>query len=252
MSGHSKWNNIKNTKAKMDAIKGKVFTKIGREIAVAVKEGGADPNTNSKLYDIVQKAKQANMPNDNIQRSIKKASGELSGVNYADMLYEGYGSNGVAFVVECLTDNKNRTAGDVRHAFDKCGGALGTSGSVMFMFDRKGVVVFEKSTFENVDEALDFALEFSMENPDAEIDDIVDDGDVYVLSCSSGAYHKVITEFEKFLKAKGKNVAIVESGVQYVPNNYVELSEENKAKIDRLVDMLEDLDDVQNVYHNAL
>jgi len=252
MSGHSKWHNIQNTKAKADAARGQIFTKIGREIAVAVKAGGPDPNTNSKLYDVVQKAKQANMPNDNIMRSIKKASGELGGADYTEMLYEGYGTSGVAFVVECLTDNKNRTAGDVRHAFDKCGGALGTSGSVTFMFDRKGVVVFEKSVFSSVDEALDLALEFSMENPDAEIDDIAEDGDVYVLYCATGAYHKVLTDFDKFLQGKGKTVSIVESGIQYVPNNYIELNDEQRVKIERLADMLNDLDDVQNVYHNGI
>ena len=252
MSGHSKWNNIKNTKAKMDAIKGKIFTKIGREIAVAVKEGGSDPNTNSKLYDIIQKAKQANMPNDNISRSIKKASGELSGVDYTEMLYEGYGSGGVAFVVECLTDNKNRTAGDVRHAFDKCGGSLGTSGSVMFMFDRKGVVVFDKSVFASQDEAMDLALEFSLENEDAEIDDIAEEDDVFVLSCSVSAYHKVLSAFSEFLKGKNKEVTVLESGLQYLPLSTVDLDDESRPKIERLVDMLEDLDDVQNVYHNGI
>lgn len=252
MSGHSKWNNIKNTKAKMDAIKGKIFTKIGREIAVAVKMGGADINTNSKLYDIVQKAKQANMPNDNITRSIKKASGELSDVNYIEMLYEGYGPGGVAFIVQCLTDNKNRTAGDVRHAFDKCGGSLGTSGSVMYMFNQKGVIVFDEKSFDSIDQALELALEFSLENSDAEIEDIAYDDGLYILTCEINAYHKVLTHFERFLLDKKLSANVVESGLQYLPTNSIELNEDLRAKTERLVDMLEELDDVQNVYHNGI
>ena len=252
MSGHSKWNNIKNTKAKADAAKGKIFTKIGREIAVAVKTGGPDPNVNSKLFDVIQKAKQANMPNDNIARSIKKASGELSGVDYTELVYEGYGPSGVAFVVECLTDNKNRTAGDVRHVFDKCGGALGTSGSVMYMFNKRGIVVFDKNTFSSQDEAMDIALEFSLSNSDAEIEDIAFDDDVYILSCEVSAYHKILTNFIEFLKSLGKSPNIIECGLQYLPSNSIELDETSKQKIDKLVDMLEDLDDVQRVYHNGL
>ena len=145
MSGHSKWHNIQATKGKADAARGKIFTKIGREIAVAVKLGGPDPNINSKLYDVIQKAKQNNMPNDNIQRSIKKASGGEDGGNYDSITYEGYGSHGVAFIVQCLTDNRNRTAADVRHLFDKYNGSLGTSGSVTYMFDYKGIVVIAAS-----------------------------------------------------------------------------------------------------------
>ena len=144
MSGHSKWHNIQATKSKADAARGKIFTKIGREIAVAVKLGGPDPNINSKLYDVIQKAKQNNMPNDNIQRSIKKASGGEDGGNYDAITYEGYGAHGVAFIVECLTDNRNRTAADVRHLFDKFNGSLGTSGSVTYMFDYKGIVVVSR------------------------------------------------------------------------------------------------------------
>ena len=144
MSGHSKWHNIKNAKEKSDAQKGKIFTKIGREIAVAVKTGGADTETNVKLKDLISKAKQNNMPNDTISRSIKKASGELGNINYEECSYEGYGVGGSAVIVRCLTDNKNRTAGDVRHAFDKFGGSLGSLGCVSFLFDRKGVLVLEK------------------------------------------------------------------------------------------------------------
>ncbi len=151
MSGHSKWANIKATKGKNDAKRANIFTKIGREIAVAVKQGGSDPNTNSKLRDVIAKAKANNMPNDNIQRGIKKAAGELGSVNYEENIYEGYGAGGVAVIVETLTDNKNRTAGDVRHAFDKCGGSMGTSGCVSYMFDRKGVIVVEKADYSEDD-----------------------------------------------------------------------------------------------------
>ncbi|MBQ8873624.1 MAG: YebC/PmpR family DNA-binding transcriptional regulator, partial [Clostridia bacterium] len=159
MSGHSKWNNIKNKKAKGDAARSKIFTKIGREIAVAVKAGGPDPNTNSKLYDVIQKAKANNMPNDNITRSIKKASGELSTVDYVQIVYEGYGIAGSAVIVDCLTDNKNRTAGDVRCAFDKNGGSLGQTNCVSYMFDKKGIVVAENTTGLDDDQAFELAIE---------------------------------------------------------------------------------------------
>ena len=158
MSGHSKWHNIQATKNKADSARAKIFTKIGREISVAVKMGGPDPSINSRLADVISKAKSNNMPNDNIMRSIKKASGEISNVNYDSMTYEGYGPGGVAFIVECLTDNKNRTAGDVRHAFDKHGGSLGTSGSVAFMFERKGVVVIEKKAGLEEDNIFEIAI----------------------------------------------------------------------------------------------
>ncbi len=151
MSGHSKWNNIKRTKEKSDAQRGKIFTKIGREIAVVVKQGGSDPNVNSKLKDVIAKAKQNNMPNDSIERSIKKAAGEMSGVNYESITYEGYGVGGSAVIVECLTDNKNRTAGDIRHAFDKHGGSLGSTGCVNYLFNRKGQIIIEKTNATDSD-----------------------------------------------------------------------------------------------------
>ena len=173
MSGHSKWANIKATKGKNDAKRANIFTKIGREIAVAVKQGGSDPNTNSKLRDVIAKAKANNMPNDNIQRGIKKAAGELGSVNYEENIYEGYGAGGVAVIVETLTDNKNRTAGDVRHAFDKCGGSMGTSGCVSYMFDRKGVIVVEKADYSE-DDMMMIAL-------DAGAEDVVSDEDVFRL-----------------------------------------------------------------------
>ncbi|MBQ3066953.1 MAG: YebC/PmpR family DNA-binding transcriptional regulator, partial [Clostridia bacterium] len=159
MSGHSKWNNNKNKKAKGDAARSKIFTKIGREIAVAVKQGGPDPSSNSKLYDVIQKAKANNMPNDNIVRSIKKASGELSTVDYFEIVYEGYGIGGSAVIVECLTDNKNRTAGDVRCAFDKNGGSLGQTNCVSYMFDKRGVVVAENTIGLDDDSAFELAIE---------------------------------------------------------------------------------------------
>ena len=163
MSGHSKWANIKNKKAKTDAVKGKIFTKLGRELAVAAK-GNPDPYTNSKLADAIAKAKAANMPNDNIKRSIAKASGELSGVNYENLTYEGYGIGGSAVIVKTLTDNKNRTGGDVRHIFDKCGGNLGTTGSVSYMFENKGVIVIERTVELDEDAVMEMALEAGAED----------------------------------------------------------------------------------------
>ena len=237
MSGHSKWHNIQNTKAKADAARGQIFTKIGREIAVAVKTGGPDPNTNSKLYDVVQKAKQANMPNDNIMRSIKKASGELGGADYSEMLYEGYGTSGVAFVVECLTDNKNRTAGDVRHAFDKCGGALGTSGSVTFMFDRKGIIQIEAEGLEE-DAVMEAAL-------DAGADDFNFDGDVFEIITDPNSLGAVRDALEE------KGYAFLSAEAEYVPQTMTVIEDEEAAtKMEKLIDMLEENDDVQAVWHN--
>ena len=238
MSGHSKWHNIQATKNKADAARGKIFTKIGREIAVAVKLGGADPNTNSRLYDVIQKAKRNNMPNDNIQRSIKKASGETSGDNFVSCLYEGYGTNGVAFIVECLTDNKNRTAGDVRHLFTKCGGSLGASGSVMYNFNYKGVIVVAKKEGLEEDDVMMMALE-------AGADDIVTEEDFYVIYSAPDALHSTV----KSLEAAGLEITSSEN--EYIPINTVTLDESKMQSVEKLYDALEDLDDVQNVYHNA-
>ncbi len=238
MSGHSKWHNIQATKGKADAARGKIFTKIGREIAVAVKLGGADPNTNSKLYDVIQKAKQNNMPNDNIQRSIKKASGETDSANYTSCVYEGYGTNGVAFIVECLTDNKNRTASDVRHLFTRCGGGLGASGSVMYNFNYKGVIVIENDGKIDEDELMMSAL-------DAGADDIITEEDSFVVYTPADGLHAVVKAFE----AAGYNIA--SSGNEYIPMNTVTLPKDKMASVEKLYDALEDLDDVQNVYHNA-
>lgn len=238
MSGHSKWNNIKNKKAKGDAARSKIFTKIGREIAVAVKAGGADPNTNSKLYDVVQKAKANNMPNDNITRSIKKASGELSAVDYVEMTYEGYGIGGSAVIVECLTDNKNRTAGDVRCAFDKNGGSLGQTNCVSYMFNRTGIVVAENTVGLDEDSAFELAIESGAE------DVAVEDGMVE-MTCEPSALASV----RDAVVAKGLN--LVSAEMSWLPQTMVSLEGDNLVKFRRMLDTLEDNDDVQNVYHNV-
>ncbi len=234
MSGHSKWHNIQAKKGKTDAARGKIFTKIGREIAVCVKQGGSDPNVNSKLKDIIAKAKQNNMPSDNIERSIKKAAGELGGVNYEAITYEGYGVGGSAVIVECLTDNKNRTAGDVRHAFDKHGGSLGSNGCVSYLF--KGVVVVIDA--KDVETLMLDAIELGAV-------DVVEDEDSVEIITEANEHGKM----HEALEAKGYNV--VSSETALVPDLYVDLSAEQQAKFQRMIDALEDLDDVQEVYHNV-
>lgn len=237
MSGHSKWHNIKNAKEKSDAQKGKIFTKIGREIAVAVKTGGADPETNGKLKDLISKAKQNNMSNDTISRSIKKASGELGNINYEECSYEGYGVGGSAVIVRCLTDNKNRTAGDVRHAFDKFGGSLGSLGCVSFLFDRKGVLVLEKGNLSE-DDVLLLAL-------DADAEDVKDEGDVYEIVCAP----ENLTNVKSKLEESGLN--FISSEVEFIPQNYVDLDEKQCDTFQKMVDKLEESDDVQEVIHNV-
>ena len=237
MSGHSKWHNIKNAKEKSDAQKGKIFTKIGREIAVAVKTGGADPETNGKLKDLISKAKQNNMPNDTISRSIKKASGELGNINYEECSYEGYGVGGSAVIVRCLTDNKNRTAGDVRHAFDKFGGSLGSLGCVSFLFDRKGVLVLEKGNLSE-DDVLLLAL-------DADAEDVKDEGDVYEIVCAP----ENLTNVKSKLEANG--LSFISSEVEFIPQNYVDLDEKQCDTFQKMVEKLEESDDVQEVIHNV-
>ncbi len=236
MSGHSKWHNIQAKKGKADAARGKVFTKIGREIAVCVKMGGADPNVNSKLKDIIAKAKQNNMPNDSIDRSIKKAAGEGNGVNYEACTYEGYGVGGSAVIVECLTDNKNRTAGDVRHAFDKHGGSMGSTNCVSYLFKRKGSVIV-----------------VDVEDPETLMLDAIEEGAVDVIEDEDAV--EIITEpnqdgkMREALEKKGYNV--VSSETALVPDLYVDLDEEQAGKFQRMIDALEDLDDVQEVFHNV-
>lgn len=238
MSGHSKWHNIQARKGKSDAQRGKIFTKIGREIAVIVKQGGSDPVSNPKLKDVIAKAKQNNMPNDSIERSIKKAAGELSGVNYESSTYEGYGVGGSAVIVECLTDNKNRTAGDVRHAFDKFGGALGSNGCVSYLFQRKGTVEIEKTDKVDIDELMMSALELGAV-------DVVDYDDIVEVITEANGHNVVSEGLEK------AGYSVLEAKTSLVPDNYVDLDEEKFAKFQRMIDALEDLDDVQEVFHNV-
>lgn len=237
MSGHSKWNNIKRKKEATDGAKAKVFTKIGREIAVCVKEGGGDPNNNSKLRDLIAKAKSNNVPNDNIDRIIKKAMGDGDKTNYESNVYEGYGPSGVAVIVETLTDNKNRTAGDVRHYFDKFGGNLGTTGCVSFMFSDKGIVIVENTGLDEdqvMEDVFDAgASDFTMDEDSIEIE--TEPNDV-------GAVREALT-------AKGYNVLSAE--VEKIPATYTTLTDEDDIKkMGLLLEHLEDNDDVQNVYHN--
>ncbi len=237
MSGHSKWNNIKRKKEATDAVKAKIFTKIGREIIVCVKEGGPDPNNNAKLRELIAKAKSNNVPNDNIERVIKKASGEGSKNDYESMVYEGYGPCGVAVIVECLTDNKNRTAADVRHYFDKYGGNLGTIGCVSFMFSTKGIVVVENT---GIDE--DTAMEDCF---DCGGDDLTVDEETIVMECDPTA----VGAMREALEAKGYTVLSAEA--EKVPSTYTTLTDEDAIKkMQLLLEHLEENDDVQNVYHN--
>lgn len=237
MSGHSKWNNIKRKKEKTDAAKAKIFTKMGREISVIVKTGGANPNENSKLKDAIAKAKAANVPNENIERIIKKAAGDGEANNYEELTYEGYGPCGVAVVVETLTDNRNRTAGEMRHYFDKCGGNLGQTGSVMFMFDRKGIIEIEA---EGKDE--DTVMEAALE---AGAEDFNYDGDIFEISTDPNELGAV----RDALEAKG--YTFVSAEVQYVPQTMTAIDDPAAAeKMEKLIDMLEENDDVQSIWHN--
>lgn len=239
MSGHSKWSTIKRKKGEKDGARAKIFTKISREIIVAVKEGGGDPNSNSKLSQLIQKAKSNNIPNDNIDRLIKKASGDGEKNNYETCVYEGYGPNGVAVIVECLTDNRNRTAGEIRHYFDKFGGNLGTSGCVSFMFSTKGIVVLDNED-ETIDE--DKAMEDILE---AGGDDFsFEDGCVEISTDPA-----TVSEVGDALREMGYTVLSAEAA--QVPSTYTALTdEEHIKKMGLLLDALDDNDDVQNVYHN--
>ena len=238
MSGHSNWSTIKRKKEKTDNARAKVFTKIGREIAVAVKQGGPDPAGNSKLKDVIAKAKAANVPNDNIDRIIKKAAGDANADNFEEIVYEGYGPNGIAVVVEALTDNRNRTAGDVRHYFDKYGGNMGTSGCVMFMFEHKGQILIEK---EDVDEdaLMEAALEAGAE------DFISDDEDVYEIRTG---VHDVGT-VDDALSAAGYTSVSAEAA--YIPTTYTRLDDPDSIKnMGKMIEMFEDNDDIQAIWHN--
>lgn len=238
MSGHSKWSTIKRKKEKTDGARAKVFTKIGREIAVAVREGGPDPAGNSKLKDVIAKAKANNVPNDNIERIIKKAAGDTSSANYEEIVYEGYGPAGIAVVVEALTDNRNRTAGDVRHYFDKYGGNMGTSGCVMFMFDRFGVIVIEKEGVDEEQLMMD-ALEAGA------VDLLTDDEDIFEIRTDPNDLGAVSGDLE----AKGYKFVSAETA--YIPQTYTRLEDEETMKnMSKMLEMFEDNDDIQAVWHN--
>ena len=238
MSGHSKWSNIKHKKEKSDAQKAKIFTKMGREIAVAAKSGGPDPEVNGRLKDAIAKARSFNMPNDNIARVIKKAAGEQNMDNYEDISYEGYGPSGVALIVETLTDNRNRTAGDLRHYFDKFGGNLGTNGSVAWMFDQKGIIIINKA--DSIDED-----ELTMDALDAGADDFAAEDEFYEIATSPEMFRDV----RDALEAKGYTFASAE--LEMIPQNTIQLTDEHDIlMMEKLIEHLEDNDDVQNIYHN--
>lgn len=237
MAGHSKWANIKHKKGKADAARGKIYTKLSKAIAVAVKEGGSDPEMNSRLRDAVTKAKANNMPNDNIDRAIKKGAGELGSSNYEEITYEGYGPGGVAVIVQALTENKNRTAGDVRHTFDKNGGNLGTSGCVSFIFEKKGQIMIEKNEDVDEDELMMIALDAGAQDINVEAEGF-----------------EVVTEPEEFQNVcdalnKG-GYAFASAEIAMIPTTYSKLSEEDEKKMNKMLDMFDDNDDIQEVYHN--
>jgi len=239
MSGHSKFANIKHKKEKNDAAKGKMFTIIGKEIAIAVKEGGPDPSNNSKLRDVIAKAKANNMPNDTIERGIKKAAGAEGAVNYEQITYEGYGPSGIAIIVETLTDNKNRTAANVKHAFSKGNGNVGTPGCVSYMFDKKGEIVIDREEVEmEADELMMLAL-------DAGAEDFEEEEDSFTIYTAPDDFSPVREALEQ------AGIPMASANVSMIPQNYVTLTSEDAIKdLNRILDMLDDDDDVQDVYHN--
>ena len=239
MSGHSKFANIKHKKEKNDAAKGKIFTIIGREIAVAVKEGGPDPNNNSRLRDVIAKAKANNMPNDTIERGIKKAAGNANAVNYEYVSYEGYGPGGIAIIVDALTDNKNRTAANVRSAFTKGNGSVGTQGCVSYMFDKKGQIIVDREECEmDPDDLMMLAL-------DAGAEDFSEEEDSFEILTDPDSFSAVRQSLEE------KGIPMAQAEVTMIPQNYVTLTDEDAVKnLQRTLDLLEEDDDVQNVYHN--
>ena len=237
MSGHSKWHNIAAKKGKADAARGRIFTKIGRELAVAAK-GNPNPSTNSKLADVIAKAKAANMPNDNIERSIKKAAGELGDKDYKELVYEGYGVGGSALIINTLTDNNNRTAGDIRSTMSKCGGQMGNTGCVSYMFDQKGYIVVEKTVELDEDTMMEYAL-------DAGADDVVAGEDAYEVYTSPADFSSVRTALEE------KGVSFLQAEISMIPQNKVVLEGDKLETFKKMLEKLEDLDDVQEVYHNV-
>ncbi|MDI6602153.1 MAG: YebC/PmpR family DNA-binding transcriptional regulator [Thermoanaerobacteraceae bacterium] len=236
MSGHSKWANIKHKKEKSDAQKGKIFTKLAKEIIIAAREGGGDPESNSRLRDAIEKAKENNMPNDNITRAVKRGSGELDGEALEEVTYEGYGPSGVAVIVEAMTDNRNRTAAEMRHIFDRSGGSLGASGCVAWMFDKKGLIVIDGNGV-NEDELMMVAL-------DAGAEDIINNGDDFEVYTSPEDFSEVKS------KIKDAGYTIIDAEVRMIPQNTVKLDIDASQKVLALIDRLDEHDDVQNVYHN--
>ena len=239
MSGHSKWHNIQAKKGKADAARGKIFTKIGREIAIAVREGGSNPDVNGKLRDVIAKAKANNMPNDNIQRSIKKASGEGGNVNYEEIRYEGYGVGGAAIIADVVTDNRNRTAAEIRYIFDRNSGSLGATGCVAWMFDRKGVIVVEMRDDLDPDEMMMMAL-------DAGAEDVKTDEDAFEIYTAPND----LTTVREALEKQGIT-SFLTAEVQMIPQNTVAVEGENLEAIQKMLELLDDYDDVQEVFHNA-
>lgn len=237
MAGHSKWSNIKHRKAKADAQKGKVYTKFSKMIILAAREGGPDPNNNFKLKDIIDKAKAANMPNDNITRAIKRGSGELGGADFEEIVYEGYGPGGVAIMVDAATDNRNRTAGDMRHLFDKNGGNLGETGCVAWMFDKKGLIVIEKNEDIDMEGLMLLAI-------DAGAEDVEEDEDII----------EIVTEVENLEEVKKalqeQEIAIESAEIAFLPKTMTTVTRDDGEKVERLLEVLEEHDDVQNVYTN--
>lgn len=238
MAGHSKWANIKHRKGRQDAVRGKVFTKIARQLTVAAKEGGSDPEYNAGLKTAIEKAKAANMPNDNIKRAIQKGAGGADGVNYEEIRYEGYGPNGVAVIVECLTDNKNRTVADIKYYFDKNGGNLGTTGSVAFMFDRKGILLVDREDFGmDEEEMMMIALEAGAEDFEA-----------------SDEFFEITTDPNDFSTVRdalsNENIPFVKAELTYIPQMQTSIPEDAYKNMNRMLEMMEDNDDIQNVYHN--
>ena len=238
MAGHSKWSNIKNKKGKADAARGKIFTKVGKEISIAAK-AGSDPEANSRLRDAIAKAKSCNMPNDTIQRAIKRGAGELGDVNYEEIVYEGYAPGGVAVIVNALTDNKNRTAGDVRYIFDKNGGGLGSTGCVAWMFDKKGLIIVEKSDDINEEELMMLALESGAE-------DLITADDSYEIYTDPADFSEVRLNLEN------SGLAMASAEITMIPQNTVNVtSQDDESKINKMFEMFDDNDDVQDFYHNA-
>jgi YebC/PmpR family DNA-binding regulatory protein len=238
MAGHSKWSNIKRRKGAQDAKRGKIFMRHAKDIYHAAKQGGGDPETNASLRLAIEKARADNMPNDNIERNIKKATGTLDGVNYEEITYEGYGPGGVAVIVQTLTDNKNRTAGEVRHAFSKHGGNLGENGSVSFMFDRKGIIIISNETNElDEDEMTLLALEAGAE-------DVHVHEDAFEIITEPDSYSDVVAFFTE------KEIELTESEITLIPQNETPVSTEEEEQVQQLIDALEDSEDVQEVYHN--